>query len=509
MKKLLRIILLVGQIFYLLNQLFADLKVHGLFSDNMVLQQGTTVPVWGWANEGEIVTVQIQNQKATAKVKNGQWMAKLKNLNPGGPYELVVYTLTETIRFTNVLVGEVWLCSGQSNMEWPLSKTENPDPVIQSATNSLIRFVTIPHTNLKTPTNNVYVRWVECTPSTVSNFSAVAYYFGRELQRSLCVPVGLVLSSWGGTAAEQWTSEKALKSVPRLRDEILLSYEKALQEYEEALKKWEQSGRTNARPRAPRLPSGLYNGMIAPLIPFAIRGVIWYQGESNADRADQYRVLFPTLIWDWRSAWGKHDLPFIFVQLAPYRPIKPDPSESAWAELREAQLLTMKKVKNTGMVVITDAGDPQDIHPKKKEPVGVRLARAALAIAYGEPIEWSGPIFSRMVTKGEKAIVYFDHVDGGLACPDPEIKGFAICGPDGKFVWAKAEIIASNAVAVYSPLVEKPMAVRYGWADCPVVNLYNKEGLPASPFRTDNFPLLTAPKKQVVDRKSSSQPKSK
>lgn len=481
----------------------AALRVHGLFSDNMVLQQGSLVPVWGWGDEGETVTVQIQGQKARAVVKGGRWMATLRNLSPGGPFELVVYTLTETIRFTNVMVGEVWLCSGQSNMEWPLSRTENPGPAIESATNFNIRFITIPRTNLKAPTNNVPAQWVVCAPESVSNFSAVAYYFGRELQRNLCVPVGLIHSSWGGTAAEQWTSEEALRAHPRLKKEILDAYPEAQKQYELALAAWEQAGRTNVRPRAPRLPSGLYNGMIAPLVPFAFRGVIWYQGESNADRADQYRVLFPEMIRDWRRAWGRGDFPFLYVQLAPYMAIKPEPGESAWAELREAQLLTLKMVKNTAMVVITDLGDERDIHPRRKEPVGKRLALAALGIAYREPVVYSGPMFLRMVVKSNTAILYFDHVGSGLYCPEPELKGFAICGPDRKFVWADARIIASNAVAVSSPAVTNPVAVRYGWADYPVVNLYNKEGLPASPFRTDDFPLITAPKVDAGSKKAT------
>jgi len=471
----------------------AELRLHGLFSDNMVLQQGTTVPVWGWADDAEVVTVQFRSQKVSAKARDGKWSVQLWRLKAGGPDVLTVGAKTKTIQFTNVLVGEVWVCSGQSNMEWPLSKAYQPEADIAAATNLNIRLFTVPKLKAVSPTNDVPSAWKECGPQSVTNFSAVACYFGRDLQKARGVPVGLIHTSWGGSPAEAWVSDTVLRANPRYQKGIIESYENARRQYEEALAKWEASDKTGKRPGSPRWkPSELYHGMIAPLIPFAIKGVIWYQGESNAGRAEQYRTLFPDLIRNWRRDWREGDFTFLCVQLAPYRAIKPEPGDSAWAELREAQLLATKVLPKVGMAVITDVGDEKDIHPRKKEPVATRLALAARHIAYGEPLVYSGPIFRKMDVKGGKAILYFDNVGSGLEARDGELKGFAVCGADRKFVWAKAEILPDNTVAVSSPDVPKPVAVRYGWADCPVVNLWNRNGLPASPFRTDNFPLTTA-----------------
>jgi len=474
----------------------AELRLPAIFSHNMVLQQGMAVPVWGWADDGDTVTVTFRNQKVSTKVKDGKWMLKLRSLKAGGPDTLTVSTKTETVQFTNVMVGEVWICSGQSNMEWPLNRTENAEAAIAAAKNPNLRLFTVRKTKATAPTNDVVGTWVECTPETAASFSAVGYYFGRDLQAARGVPVGLIHSSWGGSPAEVWMSEQALRANPRYKTEILDGYAQAYREYEEALAKWQQSDKSTRQPGPPRWrPTELYNGMIAPLIPFAIKGVIWYQGESNAERAEQYRSLFADLIRNWRRDWGQGDFTFLCVQLAPYKAIKDEPGESSWAELREAQLLATKILPKVGMVVITDVGDEKDIHPRKKEPVGARLALAARGIAYGERIVYSGPVFKEMKVRGNKAILRFEHVGSGLEARDGNLKGFAICGPDRKFVWANAKIVSKDTVEVSSPEVQQPVAVRFGWADYPVVNLWNKEGLPATPFRTDNFPLTTAGKK--------------
>jgi len=471
----------------------AELRLHALFGDNMVLQQGTTVPVWGWADDAEVVTVQFLGQKVSTKAKGGAWTLKLRHLKAGGPDTLTVSTKTETIQLTNVLVGDVWVCSGQSNMEWLLSKASEPQADIAAAANPNIQLFTVPKLKAVSPTNDVGSDWKECGPQTVSNFSAVAYYFGRDLQKARRVPVGLIHTSWGGSPAEAWMSDAVLRANPRYQKEIIESYETARRQYEEARAAWEAGDRTGRRPGAPRWkPSELYNGMIAPLIPVAIKGAIWYQGESNVNRAEQYRALFADLIRNWRRDWHAGNFAFLCVQLAPYRAIKPEPGDSAWAELREAQLLATKTLPGVGMAVITDVGDEKDIHPRKKEPVGARLALAARHVAYGERIVYSGPIFRKMTVKDGRAILHFKHVGSGLEARDGELKGFAICGADRKFVWAKAEILSKDTIAVSSPEVPAPVAVRYGWADCPVVNLWNKNGLPASPFCTDNFPLTTA-----------------
>ncbi len=489
-------VVVTSSLFAWANLCLAELRLPAIFSHNMVLQQGAPVPIWGWADEGETVTVTFRNQKVSAKAKHGRWMLKLRKLKAGGPDVLTVSTKTATIQFTNVMVGEVWVCSGQSNMEWPLNRTENAEAAIAAARNPNLRLFTVRKTKAITPTNDVVGTWVECTPETAAGFSAVAYYFGRDLQAARGVPVGLIHTSWGGSPAEAWMSEEMLASNPRYKAEILDGYVAAFRAYEEALAKWQQSDRSTRQPRPPQWrPAELYNGMIAPLIPFAIKGVIWYQGESNAERAEQYRSLFIDLIRNWRRDWGQGNFTFLCVQLAPYKPIKAEPGESSWAELREAQLLATKRLPKVGMVVITDVGDEKDIHPRKKEPVGARLALAARGIAYGERIVYSGPVFRKMKVKGNKALLRFDHVGSGLEARDGELKGFAICGPDRKFVWANARIVSRDTIEVSSPEVERPIAVRFGWADYPVVNLWNKEGLPATPFRTDNFPMITAGKK--------------
>jgi sialate O-acetylesterase len=358
----------------------------------------------------------------------------------------------------------------------------------------------------------VNARWVECGPETTATFSAVAYYFGRDIQKARQVPVGLINTSWGGTPAEAWTSQPTLQAEPSLKGLLtqqtrqLDNYEKSIDAYVAELQKHKaqlQQARTKAgalpnlptppQPlRAQNLSSTLYNGMIAPVIPYAIRGAIWYQGESNAGRAHQYRTLFPAMIRNWRQDWKQGDFPFLFVQLAPFMKIESEPQESNWAELREAQLLTTKAVPNAAQAVITDVGDEKDIHPRWKEPVGARLALAARALAYGEKITYSGPTYKDMKVEGDKVVLTFDHVGGGLVAKGGPLTGFAIAAEDGKFVKAEAEI-QDDKVVVWSKQVARPAAVRFGWANFPVVNLWNKDGLPASPFRTDDFPMTTAP----------------
>jgi len=451
----------------------AVMRPAGLFSDNMVLQQGMPVPVWGIADDGEKIAVRFQDQQLSTTAKDGKWMVRLAPLNAGGPYKLTV-SGTNTIEFSNVLVGEVWVCSGQSNMGWPLSATANAETDIAGATNPNIRLYTVPHSASYTPLDDVHMSWENCEPDSARGFTAVGYFFGRELNKALGVPVGLINSSWGGTFAEAWTSPEGFGKLADYASWIA----------DENAKK----------PEGPNHPSVLYNGMIQPLIPFAIKGAIWYQGESNAGRAYKYRTLFPTMIASWRTGWGEGDFPFLFVQLAPFKEIKAEPQESAWAELREAQLLTALHCPKTGMAVITDFGDPKDIHPKQKEPVGARLALAARKIAYGQDIVYSGPIYKGMKRASDSIMVYFDHVGGGLVAKDGELKGFTIAGKDARFVNATARIVGGNKVVVSAPGVASPAAVRYGWADCPVVNLFNKEDLPASPFRTDDFPMVTRSK---------------
>jgi sialate O-acetylesterase len=469
----------------------AEVRLPALFSDNMVLQQGMDLPVWGWADDGEEVKVTFREKTVTAKAKGGKWMVKLGKFKAGGPDALVVEGKNR-IEVKNILVGEVWVCSGQSNMELALNNAFEGKEEVARSSNKQLRLLHVPKRKSDKPIDDVKAEWKESGPESTPGFSAVAYYFGRDLQKAHNVPVGLIETCWGGSPAEVWMSEKALSSNPEYKRDILDAYVATLHKEET----------TNARPqRVPWKPTELYNGMIAPLIPFAFKGAIWYQGESNAGRADQYRRLFADMIRNWRQDWGQGDFTFLAVQLAPYdkgkkrslETIMEKPVESDWAELREAQLLATKTLPKVGMAVITDVGEKDDIHPKKKEPVGARLALAALGIAYGEKLEYFGPVYESMKSQDGKAILSFTHAESGLEAHDGELKGFAICGPDKKFVWAKGEI-DGDKVIVSSPEVSEPVAVRYGWADFPIVNLWNKAGLPATPFRTDDFPMITAKK---------------
>jgi sialate O-acetylesterase len=456
---------------------YSEIAVPNIFSDNMVLQQGMAVPVWGWGPEGEVVTVSFRNESVRARVKNGQWMVKLHNLKPGSSDTLRIVA-DKTIEFTNVLVGEVWLASGQSNMEFKMKRAFEAEQDITNATNPNIRFVDVPNTRMDSPTNNIKATWKVCTPQSAEVISAVAYYFAHALEKDRQVPIGIIESDWGGTPAEAWTPWNTMVANPTLKVHYVDEY----------LKGGDKAPTNLGKPRKGWRPGELYNGMIAPLVPFAIRGVIWYQGEANAhgQKAKEYRLLLATMITKWRQEFG-HEFPFLIVQLAPFLPIQHQPQESDWAMLRESQSFLTHALPKVGVAVITDVGEEHDIHPKKKKPVGERLELAAQHIAYGEPIEYSGPTLKKMRVEGDKIVLTFDHVGDGLVARDGGLKGFAICGSDKKFVWAIADIEGKDKIVVSSPSVPNPIAVRYGWADYPVVNLWNKAGLPASPFRTDDY----------------------
>jgi sialate O-acetylesterase len=497
----------------------ADVKPHALFTDGCVLQAGKEIPIWGTADPGEKVKVELDRGTAdTTADKDGHWLVRLPKMTAGNDPVFLTITGKNKVVVKNVFIGEVWICSGQSNMEWTLKNSYEGDHHIQTSSDPKLHLFTVPKTVSLTPVSTVNGKWVECSPQTVGGFSAVAYFFGRDLRKALNVPVGLIHTSWGGTPAQAWTSKEALNAEASLQyyhnglDAAMKNYdpEKAQEAYKVALAKWEEeSAKAKAagqkppnKPQPPQKPGGgpgtpssLYNGMIAPLLPYAIAGAIWYQGESNAGQAYEYLTIFPAMIKDWRKHFGQGDFPFLFVQLAPFQKPAEQPGEHNWAELREAQLITALTLPKTGMAVITDAGEA-DIHPKKKEPVGARLAIAARAIAYGEKIEYSGPVYEKAKFEDGKAVLSFTHVDEGLtAVGKQELTGFTICGEDHKFHNAKAVITGSNTIEVTCPDVPKPVAVRFGWAVFPVVNLYNKAGLPASPFRTDDFAGITGPKK--------------
>ena len=622
----------------------AAVTPNPLFVEHAVLQQGMKVPVWGTADPGETVTVEIGGQRVTATAGvDGKWVVHLAPLKAGGPFTLTISGKNKLV-LADILVGEVWIAGGQSNMERQLGPRIGQQPIdnwvkeAAAADHPQIRQFGVAQEKSLTPLATVQGQWSVCTPDAVKDFTAVGYFFGRDLHAARHVPIGIIHSSWGGTPAEAWTSEAGLGTLPDFADAreqlklLIKDPETARRQYAGRLETWfiahdagsvpsrswkeptldAAAWKTMALPTlweeagepdlngvvwfrktfdlpagapsgaaelqlgmvddidttwvngvevgatvgynvvrkypvpagllkpgrnvvvvrvldtgggggiwgdhklqlvfagqgttapapialggpwrykvgmnlddAPAPPTGfigdigtptiLYNAMIAPLVPYAIRGVIWYQGEANVHREQQYRTLFPALIADWRHAWGQ-DFPFLFVQIAPFRDMTP--------ELRDAQLSAWRHTPKTAMVVTTDCGDANDIHPPRKQPVGARLALAARALAYGERLEYSGPGFTALTIKEGVATLRFDHVGGGLVAKDGPLVGFTVAGADKVFHVATAEIRGATVV-VRSDLVPQPAAVRYGWSNVPEGNLFNKAGLPASPFRTD------------------------
>ena len=491
----------------------ANISLPDIISDNMVLQQGVSPQIWGNADPGEKIRIAFDKQSTDIVADNqGKWSIKLNPVKAGGPYKLDI-TGNNIIKIDNIAVGEVWVCSGQSNMQWNVGGSINPQKEIAELEYPMIRMFTAQRTVADRPMANAKGSWAVCKPDTVGSFSAVGYFFGRSLHKKLGVPIGLINTSWGGTPAESWTDTATLESDPDFKPildrwkKAMDEYPQALEKYKEQLSQWEkdtQKAKDEGKPEPkkpnpplspdnPWRPAGLYNAMIAPLIPYAIKGAIWYQGESNADRAYQYRKLFPAMISNWRRSWDQGDFPFLFVQLANFMDTKPEPGESAWAELREAQSMALT-LPSTGMAVIIDIGEAKDIHPKNKQDVGYRLSLWAMANVYGYDVACSGPIYESMLVEGSKIRLKFKYVDGGLKVDGEALNGFAIAGEDNKFLWAQAEI-DGDSVLVWNSAVAKPVSVRYAWADNPICNLYNKESLPASPFRTDSLPGVTESKK--------------
>lgn len=624
---------------------FADVSVADIFSNNMVLQRNLNVKVWGKADPGERLTVSFNGQKIKTKAgKAGKWSVMLKPMKAGGPFNMTVEGKNELV-LRNILVGDVWLCSGQSNMQWPVSRSNNAEKEIKNANYPQIRLFSVPKEISNVPLNEMSnASWQMCSPESVKDFSAVGYFFGRDLHQELGVPIGLINSTWGGTCVETWTSKDAITQLPKYEDfgkridnfdpEEVVKRDKntlrdalgSLPEKETGLEEqwmapaydrtdwktmnlpafWESAGYNlldgivwfnyeinldaldidskaslhlgkiansditwingqkvgtmNMASKVDRVytipenilkpgknkitirvdnkwgrggflsnsnkffislgdkviplsgkwkfkadkvydkfkaspnevPSLLYNAMINPVIPYGIKGVIWYQGEANARRAKEYATTFPNMINNWRENWQQGDFPFLFVQLANFMKPKAHPGNDNWAELRESQSKTLS-LNNTGMAVAIDIGEASDIHPKNKQEVGRRLMLSALKVAYGKDIVHSGPVYKSMQIKNGKAIISFDHTGSGLMVKSKHgyINEFEIAGKDKKFYWAKAEQIGDKVI-VWSDKVKDPVAVRFGWSSNPSeLNLYNKEGLPASPFRTDNWKGVT------------------
>lgn len=463
----------------------ADVRLPAIFGDHMVLQQQTEAPVWGWADADEEVTVSLGETKATTKAgADGKWLVKIATPAASGTaLELIVKGKNE-IKFTDVLAGEVWVCSGQSNAEWSVAQSTNAAEEIKNANYPQIRMIKVgrnpsdkPLDDFKFVPNPATAKsgWAVASPETAAPMSAIGLFFARKLNQDLSVPVGIISTNWGGTIAEAWTSHEALAADPEWFGPIL-----------ERGKEFKAGN--------PNQPSVLYNSMIKPLLPYAIKGAIWYQGESNVGRAEQYAKLFPAMIADWRKSWGQGDFPFLFVQLAPYAYNKQMDTKQL-PELWEAQLRTLTASPNTGMAVTTDIATVNDIHPPNKQDVGARLALWALATTYGKAdLAYSGPLYESSAVEDNKIRVRFKHATGLKLNDSKPGQHFTIAGEDMKFVPATATI-DGETVVVTAAEVAKPVAVRFGWSDTAEPNLFNGAGLPASPFRTDAFPLVTAGKK--------------
>ena len=544
------LLLLVATLLAGLAPLRADVTMSAIFGDHMVLQEGMTLPIWGRAAPGEAVTVTIGSvtQKTTAS-RAGKWRVDLPSLPTNATPVTLTVTGKNTLTFNDVLVGEVWLCSGQSNMAFSLGGgkvfggASNAATVVPQANDPQLRFFQEAKKTSLVPLSDEKGVWVVCTPDTASPFSAVAYFFGHELRHSLQRPVGLIGSYWGGTPAQAWTSLEGLKKEPALQHYVdaeaktkahfaqakaaypaqmaALHAEQAAwqtqygNEWDAKMKAWQATPHPPGTPQLPPRPgkpmprgpmppdggafnpSNLYNGMIAPLIPYAIKGVIWYQGEANAGAPHEYRTLFPAMITDWRAHWGEGDFPFLFVQLTSLAV----PPPRFWPLLREAQLKTLS-LPNTAMATTIDVGEPHNLHPHDKEDVGKRLEIAALHVAYGQDLVYSGPVYQSMTSTGNAIHLKFTNEGSGLTIgqapwipegsqpiPTTSLVGFTIAGADQKFVPATATI-EKDEVVVSSPEVSAPVAVRYAWANLAIGNLYNKENLPAPPFRTDDWKVL-------------------
>lgn len=487
----------------------AEVKLPDVIASSMVLQQKQKVPIWGWAEMGETVTVTFQKQKLTVVADaKGNWRIELKPLKADFTLQTLTIEGKNKIELKDILVGEVWLVAGQSNMQRLLRETANGEAVTAAANHPNIRLFNVSREVGFKKKQGKLAEWLACSPQSIVEFSAAGYYFGVELENALKVPIGLINSSYGGSQAEAWTPVDYLNANPDLK--ITVERTKIWEEerprvkveYAAAIEKWkvesEKQKAAGARPspspgvpdslRDYRIAASIYNGMIEPLMPFAIKGAVWYQGESNEARAEQYNILLPTMIRAWRERWGAGNFPFGIIQLPNYRAVKPEPTDEPWSFIREAQRRTALNTTNTGLIVTIDIGEANDIHPKNKLDVGKRIAVWALKDVYGQKLTDS-PRLQKSQVKGNKIILTFDDVGTGLKIKTGDkLNEFAIAGDDKKFIWAEAKIVGKNKVEVWSDKIPKPVAVRYAFNNNPKnPNLTNDSGLPASPFRTDNW----------------------
>lgn len=501
----------------------ADVRLPKIFTDNMMLQRDLPVRVWGWANPGEAVSVTLTGKSAATKANpRGQWAVELPAVKAGENLELAVKG-KNSLTLKNILIGDIWVCSGQSNMEMQLGGCLGVADDTKAADLPKIRRIKFNHVNTGNAEQDAPTAtpWQICSSETAGGFTAVGFYFAREIQQKTGVPIGIIDTNWGGTKIEPWIAPVGLSLVEELKPQwiaqqaMLKDYQAQLPKKLDEMEAWIVETRKLLASGAPTAPppslpstgdrawSGMYNGMIHPIVRFPIKGALWYQGESNGGEGVTYYDKMRALIGGWRQQWGQGNFPFYFVQLASYQAVLKDPAGgNGWAKLREAQTKSLT-IPNTGMAVITDTvplADAGNIHPKNKYDVGMRLARWALARDYGQKsLEVSGPLFKEIKIAGGKARLEFDHADAGLMVGKKEgraaaveikggkLNGFAIAGADKKWFWADA-VLDSKTVTVSSPEVAQPVAVRYAYQMNPTeANLYNRDGLPASPFRTDDW----------------------
>lgn len=499
--------------------LLAELKLPAIIGDHMVLQQKQSNPVWGWDAPGTKVTISFAGQDYSAVAgSDGKWMVKLAPQPANWTPQVLSISGTSKREIQDVLIGEVWMCSGQSNMGFTLVQDWNGDLEADASNLPGLRLIEAPLVGTQELQNDFQPgergHWRPSTPATAIRFSAVGFLFGRYIHEILHVPVGLINNSWGGSSAEAWVRRSSLEQDPRfkllmesaVKQETALMSEKGKADFERQMTEWKAAvakakAEKREMPRKPEdwlnaqhRPGNIFAGMVYPTLGYGIKGVVWYQGESNASRAYEYKSLFPFMIEQWRKEQGQGDFSFYWVQLADFMPEKPNPGDSAWAELREAQTQTMK-LPNTGQAVIIDLGEGDNIHPRNKHDVAARLVRWALVKDYGMKMPYRSPEYQSMSIAGNKATITFDTFGSGLRPFDvKDARGFAICGEDKVWHWAKGKIVGKNQVEVWSDEVSAPVAVRYGWADNPVLNLFSDDGLPVTPFRTDDFKMTTEPK---------------
>jgi sialate O-acetylesterase len=497
----------------------AELKLPAIIGDHMVLQQKLANPIWGWDTPGAKVTVTFAGQSHTATAAgDGKWTVKLAPVPANATPQVITITGTSRVEINDVLVGEVWMCSGQSNMGFKLNSDWNGD--LEAAASNLpnLRLISVPQVGTQELKTDFKGQWRASTPETARSFTAVGFLYGRYIHEILGVPVGLIDNAWGGSAAEAWIRRTTIENDPRfkalmdstVKREADLQSEKGKADLAAAQAKWKENvakAKAEKKPAPPAppqyltgnaRPGNIFAGVVHPTLGYGLKGVIWYQGESNAGRAYEHATLFPFLIEQWRKEWGQGDFSFYWVQLADFKAEKALPGESDWAELRETQTKTMR-LPNTGQAVIIDLGEGKDIHPRNKHDVAARLVRWALVKDYGLKLPYRSPEFQSVDFAGNKATVTIDCFGSTLRAFDvAEARGFAICGEDRKWVWATGRVIAPNKVEVTSDQVAAPVAVRYAWADNPVCNLFSNDGLPVTPFRTDDFDMITKPKPAVA-----------